>query len=103
MDGTTRPLADTGSGDVSLIVGDEACTLHIDGTELQLADQPSITADSSGDGVRLTTGNFTQLVFGYRSVASTVRQAEQPIAADRLSVLNILFPSGHTWIPSSDW
>lgn len=90
------------SGNVSLVVGEEACTLHIDGAAIQLADQPIINADSA-NVLRLTPQAFIQILFGYRPVAWALPQGEQTIPSDLLSVLNILFPPGHTWIPSSDW
>jgi GNAT superfamily N-acetyltransferase len=86
-------------GDVPLIVGEETCVLRIDDTELRLVNQPVMSTDA----VRLTPQAFTQIVFGYRPVDYFVNQEEQGIKSDLLSVLDVLFPSGHTWIPSSDW
>lgn len=85
------------SGDLSLIVGDEAFTLRIAGTDLQLLDE----ADVAQDALRLTPQAFTQAVFGYRPIARVIQQ--QPLPDDLLTVLNILFPTGNTWIPASDW
>ena len=87
------------SGKVPLVVGEEACTLRIDDTEIRLVDQPVTSADA----VRLTPLAFTQIVFGYRPVAWALQQSEQPIESDLLSVLNVLFPFGNAWIPASDW
>jgi predicted N-acetyltransferase YhbS len=87
------------SGDVVLIVGEERCTLRIDGTELQLVDQPIRAADI----IQMTPQTFIQILFGYRPVAWAVQKHSQSINGDLLSVLNVLFPSGHTWIPASDW
>ena len=79
------------SGKVSLVVDNEVCTLHIDGSELTLAEQPR-PADLT---LQLTLQEFVQLLFGYRPVS-------QAISGELHSILNILFPAGHTWIPSSD-
>ena len=87
------------SGTISLVVGEEACVLHIDGNTLQLDGQPATTAET----VRLTPQTFIQLVFGYRPVTWVIQQMEQPLKNDLLTVLGVLFPAGHTWIPSSDW
>jgi hypothetical protein len=87
------------SGDVSLAVGDEAFTLRITGSDLQLLDE----SGTSADALRLTPQTFTQVVFGYRPIARVVQQREQPLPDGLLTVLNILFPTGHTWIPTSDW
>jgi hypothetical protein len=87
------------SGMLCLTVGEEQCTLQIDRTHLQLVDQASREATI----VRLSPQLFTQLVFGYRSVAFAVQEQEQPVAGDALRVLSVLFPTGHAWIPGSDW
>jgi predicted N-acetyltransferase YhbS len=86
------------SGDISLLIDDETCTLHIDGRELQLRDRPVPPLSI----VRLTAQAFMQLVFGYRSINQLVEQETQPLAPDLRSALDILFPIDHAWIPSSD-
>jgi hypothetical protein len=87
------------SGAISLLIDDAACTFHIDGHELQSYTRPEQSASTS---IRLTAQAFMQLVFGYRSIDQLLSQETQPLARDVRSVLNILFPTGHTWIPSSD-
>lgn len=87
------------SGDVLMMIDEERCTLHVDGTELQLADQPIEAAET----IQMTPQSFIQILFGYRPVAWAVRQHSQSIKGDLFSALNVLFPPGHTWIPSSDW
>jgi predicted N-acetyltransferase YhbS len=86
------------SGSIALLVGDDACTLHLDGTRLRLID-----AAENATRVRLSPQRFTQLVFGYRPVAFALRQESQSPPEAVVAVLNVLFPSGHTWIPASDW
>lgn len=87
------------SGNVLLIVGEEQCNLHIDRTELLLVDRPIGEADT----IQMTPQVFIQILFGYRPVAWAVHQHSQSTKDDLLSVLNVLFPLGHTWIPASDW
>jgi len=86
------------SGTISLMVGADTCTLQVDSTQLQLVDAPA-----SGIMVRLSPQGFTQLVFGYRPVAFILRQGEQSPPDTVVTVLKVLFPDGHTWIPASDW
>jgi len=86
-------------GSVSLIVGEEAYRLYIDGSQLRLADKPGNTADA----IRLTPQTLVQILFGYRPVVWALQQSGQTIPDNLLSILNVLFPLGHTWIPASDW
>jgi predicted N-acetyltransferase YhbS len=87
------------SGSISLQVGEEDCTLHIDGTQIQLDSR----SDAANEKVQLSPQAFIQLVFGYRPVTWVAQQMGQLLKSDLLSVLGVLFPAGHTWIPSSDW
>jgi len=87
------------SGDVSLMVGDEAFTLRIEGSDLQLLAAPSTTAKA----LLLTPQAFTQLVFGFRPIGRVLQQSEHSLPSDLATVLTILFPTGQTWIPPSDW
>ncbi len=87
------------SGDLSLVVGDEAFTIRFAGTDLQLLDVPGAAADA----LSLTPQAFTQAVFGYCPIASAIQQRAYPLPGDLATVLTILFPTGHTWIPASDW
>jgi len=87
------------SGDISLVVGDEAFTLRIAGTDLQLLDAPGTSAHA----LSLTPQAFTQVLFGYCPIARVMRQCEHPLPDGLATVLTILFPTGQTWIPTSDW
>jgi predicted N-acetyltransferase YhbS len=86
------------SGELSLLIDGEVCTLHIDGPELTLVDQGNTSALS----VHFTMQEFVQILFGYRPISLITERGEQAISSELQSVLNILFPGGHTWIPSSD-
>ena len=61
------------SGDVSLMVSDEAFTLRIEGSDLQLLAAPSTTAKA----LLLTPGSFTQVVFGSCPIGATWAFAAQ--------------------------
>ncbi|MBV9230915.1 MAG: GNAT family N-acetyltransferase [Chloroflexi bacterium] len=87
------------SGTINLTVGKEVYALRINSNELQLLDQPGEDTHT----VQLSPQAFTQSLFGYRPVSRLVQSGEQPITNDLLTVLNVLFPTGHTWIPASDW
>jgi hypothetical protein len=113
------------SGNLLFITGDESFILHIEGSELRLVN----SGIDASEVIPLTPELFTQVLFGYRSIASTpIRPANagedgrpqgSPLRAGRnewdvhqsgtfmrddlLSVLNVLFPTGHCWIPASDW
>ena len=87
------------SGAVSLMVGDEAFTLRIEGSDLQLLAAPSTTAKA----LLLTPGSFTQVVFGSCPIGRVLQQRGHSLPSDLATVLAILFPTGRTWIPTSDW
>ena len=93
-----RSLADW-TGSVLLRVGDEGCLLQIDGPELQLVG----LGINRAEVIQLTPQLFTQLLFGYRPIASAIDQHGTLMHDDLLAVLNVLFPTGHCWIPASDW
>ncbi len=86
------------SGEVSLIVDGEVCTLHIDGPELTLVE----LSRPSTHSIHFTMQEFTQVLFGYHPINQAIERGKQAISDELRSVLNILFPDGHTWIPSSD-
>ncbi|HEY5002848.1 MAG TPA: sterol carrier protein domain-containing protein, partial [Ktedonobacteraceae bacterium] len=86
------------SGTLSLAVDDAICTLHINGSELTLGEHSS----SPTYTLHLTIQEFVQILFGYRPVNLLIAKKELSISDDLLSVLTILFPTNHTWIPSSD-
>ena len=87
------------SGDLSLMVGEERFTLRLNGTDLSLLDAP----DSSVDVLTLTPQAFVQSIFGYLPITRGIQQRERPLPDDLATVLKILFPTGQTWIPASDW
>jgi hypothetical protein len=72
--------------------------LRFDSTQLQ-----RIESSESATMVQLSPQRFTQLMFGYRLVALILHQGEQSPPDELVTVLNVLFPYGHTWIPASDW
>jgi predicted N-acetyltransferase YhbS len=85
------------NGRVVLAIGNELCVLHITGRQITLGDPEHVTAGV--EALQITPQAFTQLLFGYRSVAQTI-----PAASDELlSVLSVLFPTGHAWLARSDW
>jgi predicted N-acetyltransferase YhbS len=87
------------SGGISLMVGDEAFTLRLSGTNVHLLDEPGTSADA----LSLTPQAFVQAVFGYSSIARGIQQRGHPLPDDLATVLTILFPTGQTWISASDW
>jgi hypothetical protein len=87
------------SGDVSLMVGNEAFMFHFAGTDLQLLETSSTCANTFS----LTPQAFTQVVFGYCPIASVMQPDARQLSDDLTTVLTILFPTGQTWIPPSDW
>jgi hypothetical protein len=93
-----RSLADW-SGSVLLRVGDEGCLLQIEGSDLRLVNLGTNRAEV----IQLTPELFTQLLFGYRPIALAIDQHRTLMHDDLPAVLNVLFPTGHCWIPASDW
>ncbi|HJT56018.1 MAG TPA: GNAT family N-acetyltransferase [Ktedonobacteraceae bacterium] len=87
------------SGNLLVRVGNADCELQIDGTELQLV----YSGGNAAEIIELTAELFMQVLFEYRSIASALRQQGATMRDDVLTVLNILFPMGHCWIPASDW
>jgi predicted N-acetyltransferase YhbS len=87
------------SGKVELMVGSASCVLQIDNTQLRLVHQVMGRTKT----IHLTPELFIQVAFGYRSVARVIQQSRQSIDDELIAVLEVLFPTGHTWIPASDW
>jgi hypothetical protein len=87
------------SGNVLLMVGDESCILHFEGSELRLVNQ----IIDAVEVIQLTPELFIQVVFGHRPVGWALQQHGQFGNNDLLSVLKVLFLEDHTWIPASDW
>jgi predicted N-acetyltransferase YhbS len=87
------------SGEISFTIGNEAFTLRISGTNLSLLD----TSDAAPDALAMTPQTFTQAIFGYRPIVSAIQVHERTLPSDLAAVLTVLFPTGQTWIPTSDW
>lgn len=87
------------SGEISLVVGEEVHTLHIEGTELKLVSASLNRANI----VQFSPQSFVQVVFGYRPISWAACESKQFSKNTVLSLLNVLFVSGQTWIPASDW
>lgn len=87
------------SGEIFFTIGNEAFTLRISGTNLSLLD----TSDAVPDALALTPQTFMQVLFGHRPITSVIQQQERPLPGEIATVLTILFPTGQTWIPTSDW
>jgi hypothetical protein len=85
-------------GKILLAVNGEHMLLAVNGSQVALT-VPADAADAYR--VELTPQAFVQLFFGYRPLAVLADLSSLP--ADAQSALAILFPVGHTWIPSTDW
>jgi predicted N-acetyltransferase YhbS len=87
------------SSKVELIVDDASCIVQIDNTQLRLVHQVIGRTKT----IHLTPELFIQVAFGYRPIAWALHQSGQSIDDELHAVLEVLFPTGHTWIPASDW
>jgi predicted N-acetyltransferase YhbS len=87
------------TGTITISCDTERFTLGFTDNEIALRPNPLLTENE----VTLTLQALTQLIFGYRPISWFVSQSDQHIPADLLSVLDILFPAGRTYIPGSDW
>ena len=87
------------SGTLALTVGEETCTLHFDGQGITITTGPAVGLSA----LHFTPQTFVQLLFGYRPARWALQQETQSYEQDTLRVLDVLFPLGHTWLPSSDW
>ncbi len=87
------------SGAITISCDGERFTLGFSGDEIALRPNPLLTENE----VMLTLQALAQLIFGYRPISWFMRQPDQHIPADLLPVLGILFPTGHAYIPRSDW
>ncbi|WP_201379454.1 hypothetical protein [Ktedonobacter sp. SOSP1-52] len=47
--------------------------------------------------------SFTQAICLYRPILGAIQAYERTLPNDLATVLTILFPTGQTWIPTSDW
>ncbi len=95
-----RALADW-RGEIALVIGNERATIRIDGREVRIEDGGQDW--DTPKPLRIAPAIFTQLLFGYRSVAAVLRIVEENLAGDKRLALDILFPYGHAWITRSDW
>jgi predicted N-acetyltransferase YhbS len=84
-------------GTITLTIDGETCVLRIDGADVQRMEY----ADATAYHLELTPQAMVQGIFGYRQLSHLANVAHLP--EDVRSVLSILFPPGHTWIPGSDW
>lgn len=87
------------SGTITVSAGKESSLLRFDGQHIALATSPSPSKAS----LHLTPQELVQIVFGYRAVSWALERRGQALEQEAINVLNILFPTSHTWIPSSDW
>jgi predicted N-acetyltransferase YhbS len=87
------------SGDITLLVGDEAFMFRFAGTDLQLLEK----SDTGANTFSMTPQAFTQIVFGYCPITSVMQPNAPQLSDDLTAVLTILFPTGQTWIAPSDW
>lgn len=87
------------SGELHFAIGDESVTLGIDGSTLRLVSAPSSAATT----FQCSPQSFIQLIFGYRPTSWVLSQHPQQLPNTAQSVLDILFPTGHTWLSFSDW
>lgn len=85
------------SGDIILNIDGVSCMLRLDGSAVQLV----AATNGATYRVDLTAQAFVQLIFGYRPLIRLTNVAHLPAGAR--SALSILFPTGHTWIPTTDW
>ena len=91
-----RSLARWG-GEINLVVEGQNRVLHLNETEVQWAEHTGGLLSQ----VELSAQAFVQLVFGYRPLSQLVDTSY--LATDARYALAILFPTGHTWIPRTDW
>jgi predicted N-acetyltransferase YhbS len=85
------------SGNIGLQVNSQVCTFNFDGVSLRLVEE----ADCVAPLLELTPQALLQLLFGYRSLDRLANSVH--LSREAHCALAILFPTGHTWIPCSDW
>lgn len=88
-------------GPFTLTVGDETYALDVRADGIALLD----ALPENVPAVTITQPCFTQLLFGYRSIAyiaARMAEAGHHIPVALLPTLEVLFPSGRTWIPGTD-
>lgn len=85
------------TGEIGLTVEGQTRLIRLDGTEVRLAE----AAHPVPSRLELTPQALVQLAFGYRPLSELTDLSH--LAADDRCALAILFPTGHTWVPCSDW
>jgi predicted N-acetyltransferase YhbS len=85
------------NGNILFTVNGESALIVVSGSQINIVSTP----DTGAYRVELTPQAFVQLFFGYRPLAVLTDLSSLP--TDAQSALAILFPVGHTWIPSTDW
>lgn len=85
-------------GEIALKVAEETRVLRLDGTTVELNGQ---SATSTHYRLELTPQATVQLAFGYRPIQELSDLS--PLSEDTRAALALLFPTGHTWIPRTDW
>ncbi len=81
-------------------IDEQICCLGLSPGSMRL-EEP--VPGEEGQRVVLSQQVFTQLVFGFRSVAWAAIQADQHIPAELVPILEVLFPFKQTWLPGSDY
>jgi predicted N-acetyltransferase YhbS len=84
-------------GELVFTIGDEAFALRIHDRTVQLVDVPSATSAH----VTLSPQQFAEVIFGYRPLSYFVHA--RALEGELGNALALLFPTGHTWIPATDW
>ncbi|GCE22444.1 GNAT family N-acetyltransferase [Dictyobacter kobayashii] len=87
------------TGELHFVVGDESVTLSINSKAMHSVAAPAPAAIT----FQCSPQSFAQLVFGYRPVSWVLSQHPQQLPDTALSVLELLFPTGHTCISFTDW
>jgi predicted N-acetyltransferase YhbS len=85
------------SGEIVFTVAGQTRVLHIDGAHIQLREK----AATNSYQLELSPQALVQLVFGYRPLSQLT--TTEHLSDQARWALAILFPTGHTWIPRSDW
>ncbi len=91
-------IATIWSGNIELVIGDEAYFLTIDDNGVRLQSQAILPLQR----VHFSPQVFTKLLFGYRSVTWAKQQARQHLPAELLPLFEQFFPRGYAWINGSD-
>lgn len=85
--------------EILLVVDGQPCLFRLTDAGVQLADGTG--EDPTVSRLELTPQALVQWLFGYRPLARLTDITY--LSSDVCSVLAILFPPVHTWIPRTDW